>query len=58
VALADALTALEPGAAGTRLFPSGSAAVSAALLSVLRPGDELLMVDSTYAPTRISAMAS
>jgi cystathionine beta-lyase len=51
-ALAEALTELEPGAAGTRLFPSGAAAVSAALLTVLRPGDELLMVDSAYAPTR------
>lgn len=51
-ALAEALTQLEPGAAGTRLFPSGSAAVAIALLSVLGPGDELLMVDSAYAPTR------
>jgi cystathionine beta-lyase len=50
--LAEALTDLEPGAAGTRLFPSGVAAVSVALMAVLRPGDELLMVDSTYAPTR------
>ena len=50
--LAEALTELEPGAAGTRLFPSGSAAVSMALMSVLAPGDELLMVDSAYAPTR------
>jgi cystathionine beta-lyase len=50
--LAEALTELEPGAAGTRLLPSGAAAVSIALLSVLSPGDELLMVDSTYAPTR------
>jgi cystathionine beta-lyase len=50
--LAEALTELEPGAAGTRLFPSGSAAVSIALTSVLSPGDELLMVDSAYAPTR------
>jgi cysteine-S-conjugate beta-lyase len=50
--LADALTDLEPGAAGTRLFPSGSAAVSIALTSVLGPGDELLMVDSAYGPTR------
>jgi cystathionine beta-lyase len=50
--LAEALTDLEPGAAGTRLFPSGVAAISVALMSVLRPGDELLMVDSTYAPTR------
>ena len=51
-ALAEALTALEPGAAGTRLFPSGVAAVTSALLSVLSPGDELLMVDSVYGPTR------
>ena len=51
--LAEALTELEPGAAGTRLFPSGSAAVSIALTSVLAPGDELLMVDSAYAPTRL-----
>ncbi|MDP8913849.1 MAG: cystathionine beta-lyase [Pseudomonadota bacterium] len=50
--LAEALTELEPGAKGTRLFPSGVAAISAALMNVLRPGDELLMVDSVYAPTR------
>ncbi|SNT06700.1 cystathionine beta-lyase [Sphingomonas laterariae] len=50
--LADALTGLEPGAAGTMLYPSGVAAVAMALLSVLKPGDELLMVDSTYEPTR------
>jgi cystathionine beta-lyase len=50
--LAEALTELEPGAAGTRLFPSGVAAISVALMAVLRPGDELLMVDSVYAPTR------
>jgi cysteine-S-conjugate beta-lyase len=52
-ALAEALTELEPGAVGTRLFPSGVAAVATALMAVLRPGDELLMVDSTYEPTRI-----
>ncbi|MBU6207660.1 MAG: cystathionine beta-lyase [Alphaproteobacteria bacterium] len=51
-ALAEALTALEPGAAGTMLFPSGLAAVMGALLAVLRPGDHLLMVDSVYDPTR------
>ena len=51
-ALADALTMLEPGAAGTRLFPSGVAAVAIALLSVLKPGDELLIVDTAYGPTR------
>src|SRR4051812_5582437 len=42
-ALAEALTELEPGAAGTRLFGSGVAAIAVALMSVLRPGDELLM---------------
>ena len=51
-ALADALTGLEPGAAGTMLYPSGVAAITTALLSVLSPGDELLMVDSAYEPTR------
>ncbi len=51
-ALADAITAMEPGAAGTMLFPSGVAAVSAAMLSVLKPGDHLLMVDTAYDPTR------
>jgi cystathionine beta-lyase len=51
-ALAEALTELEPGAAGTMLHPSGLAAVTAALLSVLSAGDELLMTDSVYGPTR------
>ncbi len=51
--LAEALTQLEPGAAGTMLFPSGVAAIAMALTSVLRPGDELLMVDSVYLPTRL-----
>ena len=51
--LAEALTALEPGASGTRLLPSGSAAVAMALLSALEPGDELLMVDNVYQPTRM-----
>ncbi len=50
--LAEALTEMEAGAAGTMLFPSGVAAVACALLSVLGPGDELLMVDSAYDPTR------
>lgn len=51
-ALADALTAMEPEAAGTMLYSSGVAAVTGALLSVLKPGDHLLMVDSAYDPTR------
>ena len=51
-ALAEALTGLEPGAAGTTLHPNGLAAVTAALLTVLSAGDELLMTDSVYGPTR------
>ncbi|MBX3560226.1 MAG: cystathionine beta-lyase [Sphingomonas sp.] len=51
-ALREALTELEPGAAATQLYPSGAAAVAAALLAVLEAGDELLMVDSAYGPTR------
>lgn len=51
-ALADALTEMEPGAAGTMLYPSGVAAISCALMAVLKPGDQLLMVDSVYDPTR------
>ncbi len=51
-ALAQALTEMEPGAAGTMLFPSGVAAISCALMAVLKPGDQLLMVDSVYDPTR------
>ena len=50
--LADALNELEPGAEGTFLYPSGVAAIAAALLSVLSPGDELLLPDSAYDPTR------
>ncbi len=51
-ALAEAITEMEAGAAGTMLFPSGVAAVSTAMLSVLKPGDHVLMTDSTYDPTR------
>jgi len=54
--LADALTSLEPGAEGTFLYGSGVAAIAAALLSVLSPGDELLLPDSAYDPTRGMAM--
>lgn len=36
--LADALTELEPGAEATFLYPSGVAAIAAALLSILSPG--------------------
>jgi cysteine-S-conjugate beta-lyase len=50
--LAEALTELEPGAEATLLYPSGVAAVASALLAVLEPGDELLLTDSVYDPTR------
>lgn len=52
-ALSEALTELEPGAESTFLYPSGVAALAMALLSALDPGDELLMVDSCYEPTRV-----
>jgi cystathionine beta-lyase len=51
-ALSEALTLLEPGAAGTALYSSGLAAVTAALTAVLSAGDELLVTDSAYVPTR------
>jgi cystathionine beta-lyase len=51
-ALADALTMLEPGAAGTVLYPSGVAAIAGVMLTVLRPGDVLLMTDNAYEPSR------
>lgn len=55
-ALAEALTALEEGADGTELFPSGVAAISGTLLALLRPGDELLFADNAYEPTRTAAL--
>ena len=51
-ALCDALTELEPCAAGTMLYPTGLAAPVMALLSVLKAGDELLVADNSYDPTR------
>ena len=53
--LADALTGMEPGAAGTMLYPSGVAAIAGALLAVLKPGDVLLMTDNAYDPSRAFA---
>jgi len=52
-ALEDALRALEgPDCAGVALLPSGLAAISTALLAVLKAGDHLLVTDSVYQPTR------
>jgi cystathionine beta-lyase len=55
--LAEALTEMEPGAAGTMLYPSGVAAISCSLLAVLQPGDEVLLTDSSYDPSRSFADA-
>jgi len=41
-----------PQCAGVSLLPSGLAAVAAALLSVVRAGDHILVTDSAYGPTR------
>jgi cystathionine beta-lyase len=54
-ALAEALTELEPGAAGTVLYPSGVAAIAGALLAALESGDTLLMTDNAYEPSRTMA---
>ncbi len=52
-ALESALAELEgPGCAGVALLPSGLAAISTALLAVLRAGDHVLVTDSAYGPTR------
>ncbi len=55
-ALAEALTELEPGAAGTMLYPSGVAAIANVLLAILEPGDVLLVTDNAYEPTRNIAL--
>jgi cysteine-S-conjugate beta-lyase len=52
-ALELALQELEgPQCAGVSLLPSGLAAISAGLLSVMHAGDHLLVTDSAYGPTR------
>jgi cystathionine beta-lyase len=52
-ALEKAIQEIEgPACAGVALLPSGLAAISTALLSVLRSGDHVLVTDSVYAPTR------
>ena len=51
-ALSEALTELEPGATGTFLYSSGLAAITIPLLALLSPGDELLVTDAVYGPTR------
>jgi len=52
-ALELALQELEgPQCAGVSLLPSGLAAISAALLSIVHAGDHVLVADSAYGPTR------
>ena len=41
------------GAAGTALAPSGLAAIALALLTAVKAGDQILVSDSVYRPTRI-----
>jgi len=50
-AVEECVSELE-GAADTVLSPSGLAAISLALLTVLRAGDDVLITDSSYQPTR------
>ena len=52
-ALQGALMALEgPQCAGVGIAPSGAAAISTALLAILKAGDHLLVCDNAYQPTR------
>jgi len=50
-AVEEIISELE-GAAGTVLAPSGLSAISLALMTVLSAGDEVLVTDSAYQPTR------
>ena len=52
-ALQETLMALEgPQCAGVGIAPSGLAAISTALLAVLKAGDHLLVCDNVYRPSR------
>ncbi|HLI99405.1 MAG TPA: cystathionine beta-lyase [Bradyrhizobium sp.] len=52
-ALQEALIALEgPQCAGVGIAPSGLAAITTALLAVLKSGDHLLVCDNVYRPSR------
>ena len=50
-ALEEAISCLE-GGARTWLAPSGAAAIATTLLSFLKAGDHILVMDSVYLPTR------
>jgi len=43
---------IEAACEAVALLPSGLAAISAAILSVVRTGDHILVTDSAYGPTR------
>jgi len=47
----DIVTKLEHGA-GTKITPSGLSAITCAIMSVVKAGDEILVTDSAYQPTR------
>jgi len=51
LALENAVAAIEHGYRALT-YPSGMAAVAAALLATVKAGDHVLMTDSTYGPTR------
>ncbi|KLV03605.1 cystathionine beta-lyase [Photobacterium aquae] len=50
-AFQDAMVELE-GGVGCALYPCGTAAITNAILSFVKAGDHLLMVDGAYEPTR------
>ncbi|MGB1199846.1 MAG: cystathionine beta-lyase [Thalassotalea sp.] len=50
-AFADAMTEIE-GGAGCAIYPSGTAAITNAILAFIKTGDHILMVDTAYEPTR------
>lgn len=50
-ALESFITHLESGS-GTKLYSSGLEAIAAVLLGFLKPGDDLLVVDTVYSPVR------
>jgi len=50
-AFSDAMVAIE-GGAGCAVYPSGTAAITNAILAFVKTGDHILMVDTAYEPTR------
>ena len=50
-ALSHAFNILESGV-GTTIFPSGLSACTHAILSLVKPGDHVLLTDSSYGPIR------